>query len=209
MDSARVRPIFKVDFERYNIDRLLHFEENGNPENNYEILDRTIHYFKERHYPPRHIKFNKHKHKKNKWITNGIIKSVKFRDKLFIRLKNTPNNSDLYETLKTNLATYNKILKANIKAAKALYFHKMFLKYKKDIKNTLCTIKEIINRTKNKKKLPTFFKINNDLVSDPFKIVSNFNSYFSSIGPNLASEIEIPENLDFKGYLQEPVQLQI
>ena len=43
----------------------------------------------------------------------------------------------MYDTLKTNLAAYNKILKANIKAAKALYFHEMFLKYKKDIKKTI------------------------------------------------------------------------
>ena len=42
----------------------------------------------------------------------------------------------MYDTLKTNLAAYNKILKANIKATKALYFHEMFLKYKKDIKKT-------------------------------------------------------------------------
>ena len=29
------------------------------------------------------VKFDKHRHKKEKWITTGIIKSIKYRDKLY------------------------------------------------------------------------------------------------------------------------------
>ena len=31
------------------------------------------------------VKFDKHKHKKEKWITTGIIKSIRYRDKLRVK----------------------------------------------------------------------------------------------------------------------------
>ena len=34
------------------------------------------------------IKLNKSKHKKSPWITEGVIKSIKFRDNLHMKLKN-------------------------------------------------------------------------------------------------------------------------
>ena len=43
------------------------------------------------------------------WITQGIIKSIKFRDKLYFKMKQTPVNTQQYITLKINLKTYNGI----------------------------------------------------------------------------------------------------
>ena len=194
---------FKREFEEINIDQLLNLEADGNPDSNYNILDQTITKLKDKHFPCKTVRFDKHKHKKTRWITNGIIKSIKFRDKLFMRLKSTPLNSDLHGILKTNLDTYNKILKNNIKAAKTQYYHDILLKYKNDTKNTWITIKDIINRSKNKKDLPNFFKINGNLISDPTQLVSKFNQYFNSLGPNLASKIVPPNNLDYTHYLNE------
>ena len=53
----------------------------------------------------------KHKHKKSEWITKGIIKSIKFRDKLHNKMKTTARDSPDYNTYKTNISTYNRILK--------------------------------------------------------------------------------------------------
>ena len=41
------------------------------------------------------IKLNKSKHKKNPWITEGLIKSIKFHDRLHMKLK--PSNLTLVE----------------------------------------------------------------------------------------------------------------
>ena len=46
-----------------------------------------------------------------KWVTTGIIKSIKLRDKLYKQLKSIPVNSQEYNTMKINLKTYNQILK--------------------------------------------------------------------------------------------------
>ena len=61
--------------------------------------------------PTKLVKFHKHKHKYSKWITNGIIKSICFRDKLYLKLLKIALDSSNYEQLKIDLKTYNKILK--------------------------------------------------------------------------------------------------
>ena len=50
----------------------------------------------------------------------GIINSIKFRDKMYKRLRLTNCNSPMYETLEKNLKNYNCILQRNINAAKKI-----------------------------------------------------------------------------------------
>jgi hypothetical protein len=106
------------------------------------------------------------------------------------------------ESLRINLKTYNRILKKNIRLAKSQYYHNIFEKFKKDMKSTWVTIKEIINRTKNKKHLPNFFRIEGQNISDPQVIANKFNQYFNDIGPCLAENIQSP-NIDFASYLTD------
>ena len=160
---------------------------------NYNILDKILKELKEKHFPLKTIRFNKYKHKKNKWITKGILNSIRFRDKLYVKLRKTPMDSPLYNTLKINLGTYNKILKTSIRSAKLQYYHKTFMKFKKDIKHTWVTIKEIISQKRDKKKLPDFFKINDKNISDSQQIANHFNQYFNEIGPTLAKNITISD----------------
>ena len=60
---------------------------------------------------------------KSKWITYGILKSIKFRDNLYKQLKLTKPVLREYEILYTNLQTYNKILKRSIREAKQLFYN--------------------------------------------------------------------------------------
>ena len=65
-----------------------------------------------------------------------------------------------YNTLKINLNTYNKNLKKSIREAKKTYFYNSFKKYKGDIKNTWGVIKNILNKNRENKSFPHYFKIN-------------------------------------------------
>jgi exonuclease III len=110
------------------------------PNHNYETLDDILKSDINKHLPSKLVKYNKHKHKKEKWITKGIMHSIHFRDKLYKRLRNTPATNRLHETLKINLRTYNRILKKLIREAKKQYYQSCFDKYKNDIKKTWDTI---------------------------------------------------------------------
>jgi dimeric dUTPase (all-alpha-NTP-PPase superfamily) len=157
--------------------------------------------------PTKTVKYKKHKHKGNPWITSGLIKSIKFRDKLYQKLKKTSQESALYDQLKLNLGTYNKILRKAIREAQQLYYHSKFNSYKNDIKNTWITIKSIINKSKGKQDIPDFFLINGTKITYKQDIVNQFNKYFTNIGESLAAKISAPPNKTYKDYLKQPSRL--
>ena len=64
--------------------------------------------------PMKTVKCDKHKHKMTKWVTTGIIKSIKYRDKLYKQLKSIAVKSQEYNTMKINLKSYNQILKKTL-----------------------------------------------------------------------------------------------
>ena len=186
-----------------NIENKMVTNPNTNPNINYNTLHDIIVSGIRHHLPTKTVKFNKHKHKGAQWVTIGIIKSIKFRDKLYLKLKCTPSETALYNTLKINLKIYNKMLKKLIRTAKNIYYHSIFAKYKNDIKNTWITIKSIFNKS-HVKKFPDCFNINNVTVKDTQTIANKFNEYFTNIGPSLASKINPPANKSFKDYLINP-----
>ena len=94
------------------------------------------------------FKYNKHIHENTKWITAGIMKSKTFSDNLNHRLKTTPRNTILYQTVKHNISSYNRILQKLIRNAKKTYCYSCFTKYKNDLKNTWITIKKHIEEKK-------------------------------------------------------------
>ena len=177
-----------------------------NPNSNYNILDSILKTAMEKHMPIRYVKYNKHRHKKSNWITQGIIRSIKFRDTLYKRYRATSTDDPLHNTLKINLHTYNRILKQIIRKAKTSYYQSCFEKYKNDTKNTWKTIKTIINKDSAKTNLPETFKINNERESCPKKIADAFNNFFVQIGPELANSIQNPvSNISHMDYLLRPI----
>ena len=174
------------------------------PNFNYDNFNKILCDAYNKHLPVKNVRFNKYKHKKHKWITSGILNSIKFRDKLYNKLKKTTPDSPMLEIFTTNLRTYNRILKQNIRLAKRIYYENRFTKFKDDIKQTWNTIKDLIHKTRDKNKIPKYFLVNNVKIDDPQLIATEFNRYFVDIGPKLASNINAPVHLSFRNYLTDP-----
>ncbi len=173
------------------------------PNNTYNVLHIVIQDAKNKHMPSKLIKFSKYKHKRSKWVTFGIIKSIQYRDNLYKKLRITDPTSIGYATLKTNLNTYNKILKNSIRLAKRSYYHTIFAKFKNDIRATWKTINEILNRIKRKKSFPNFFRDGDNIVTNKLDITNKFNSFFTNVGTNLSNKINLPSKKSFKDYLNK------
>ena len=56
--------------------------------------------------------------------------------------------------------------------------------------NTWSTIKEILNKCKDKKDFPAFFTLNGENIEDKTEISNTFNNFFASVGANLSNSIE-------------------
>ena len=100
---------------------------NADTNINFEIIHDEIARAKNKCMPSKIVKFNKYKHKKSSWITQGLLKSIRYRDQLYKKLKLTNPNSPNYDTIKTNLKTYNLILKQNVHSAKQIYYETFFI----------------------------------------------------------------------------------
>ena len=109
-----------------NIMDLLQHDKDIDPNINYNILEKILIIGLDKYIPLNKVKLNKYKHKKTNWITYGIIRSIKFRDHLYRRLKQVDQNTPEYFNLKVNLSTYNTILKQLIREAKSNFYQAKF-----------------------------------------------------------------------------------
>ena len=85
---------------------------------------------------------------------------------------------------------YKKLFESIKKRSKKLYFSKLILKYKNNIKKTWQVIIEAIGKEKYKQQnLPKKILVDKKSITETESIAENFNIYFTQIRPNLAKDI--------------------
>ena len=105
----------KIEIDSYNCYNKLYKHQNEDPNLNYNIMHEEIMRAKNKYMPIKIMKFYKYKHKKSTWITQGLLKYIRYRDTLYKQLKMSDPNSPDYET--TNAIS---ILKRTIRAVKVV-----------------------------------------------------------------------------------------
>ena len=127
----------------------------------------------------------KTKHIQSPWITKGIAKSSKRKQKLYEKFLK-------HRTRETELAykSYKNLFKTLKKKAKKKYYSEKISKYKHDVKKTWSIMKELIGKIKLKSSnLPRRITVNEVDIFDKRKIANEFNAFFINIGSKLASKI--------------------
>ena len=195
---------FSMAVKNINFMGLLDRNLFTNPNETYHIIEREINKVKSKHLPTKTVKFNKYKHKKSPWITTDILNSIKYRDKLYSKLRKCNPDSQDYDIKKQSLTNYNKYLNKLIKNAKVSYYDNEFSKHANDIKNTWATINKIIHRKRKTNNSPSHILSNNKKINNSREIVDTLNEYFSSIGGSLASQIKQPQKR-YSDYLKQNI----
>ena len=154
--------------------------------------------------PTKRVKFNKYKHKKSSWITNGLIKSILTRDNLYRRWKSKHPNSILYSRLHDDFNKYSCQVNKLIRTVKSDYYQKEFEKFKGDIKKTWRMINSILNRNRKVNNFPSYIVGPNGKITDKQLIVNELNNYFCSIGQVLADSIP-PSSRTYSHYLKKQI----
>ena len=194
--------VLRQELTDCNLMTKINLEDHADPNQNYNILDKTVTELIDKYSTVKKIKFKKHKHKKSEWITDGIMKSIAFRDKLHMRLKQTSVQSDVYPTIKTNLATYNKILKSSIRSAKKLYYSKTFSQFRNDPKNTWKHINKLLNKSANNSTDIESLNVSGHPITAKRHIATELNKFFCNTGAAIASQID-ESHTPFTSYLKE------
>ena len=147
-DEISIRK-FNEELKLINIYDQLNKNLHSDLNENYEIFSNLITFAREKHLPKKSVKFNKRKHKKSKWITNAILKSINTKDKLYKRLIQADmGNTILYNTLKEEFNIYRATLRKSIREAKRAYYIRTFNTFKYDIKKTWSIINQSLSNKK-------------------------------------------------------------
>ena len=174
----------------------------ASPNDNYELFESIVVDNKSKYLAPKTVRFKKYKHRLSPWITDGILRSIKYRVKLFREVRCIPNGTDLYSSLSVNLS-YQTILKKTIRIAKCKYYADQFEKNKSNIRHTWSTIKEILSKKRNKKDCPNYFKLSDQHISDPMAIANHFNKFFANIGPELSKNLHSNSEKSVSSYMKQ------
>ena len=129
----------------------------------------------------------KQKHKP--WITKGLLKSIKHKNKLYkIMLKeNTPENAQQYKKYRNKLTHIKELAKKN-------YYEELVGKNSHDSGILWKTINDIVKFKRKSSSSPRQILTTNGKTNSPAKISKGFNDYFTSIANSLAADIPIASN---------------
>lgn len=112
------------------------------------------------------------------WITTGVVRSIRKRNKLHKLAKLKPDD----DLAKIAFINYRNTCNKLIKSLKRQYYQTQLQNSNKDIKKTWTLIKEICN-IKTKHDTPTELL---SVESTPKQSLNKINTYFTNIGKNLA-----------------------
>lgn len=144
-----------------------------------DIFISTVSSIINKHTVPCQISNRKRTHKP--WITPGLLRCIRFRDRLHLKLKKYPHNLTLQTSYKRYRNTCNQILNK----LKLKYERDLINKNKNNLKKTWEVIKDICHI--NKQRTTT-----HDLITikpNPLESVNHINRYFSNIGQSLAHKL--------------------
>ena len=197
-------PNRKLDIDMFcedvRINLVANTDNTFDESDNYKGLVKSIGDAQKKQIDSKRFKYNKYKHKKCKWITFGLLKSIEFRDNLYRELKKTPIDRDDYRNKKINLRTYNRIINRSKTYLKKRYYAEKFHQLKNNIKLTWRLINEVLGNNPNKS-ISTKFNINDKCITDQQEIANHFNSFFASIGTKISQQIKNHDQIDHRQYL--------
>ena len=137
------------------------------------------------------------------WITNGILNSIKRRNKL-LRKCIEAKEPDRKEILRTEYKTLRNRITYTLNMSKKNHFQHYFAENQNNIKKTWTGIKNIINIRNASKNQPSSMLIDKTMKTNPTDIAEGFNAYFSSIAEKLLPK-PTPGTKHFSDYLSERV----
>jgi len=121
--------MLKVKNELHSSDIYTKLDTNPNtdPNYNYNIIIDEINQAKNKYMTSKFVIFNKYKHKTSAWITQGLLTSIRYRDKLYKQIKLINPESSEYAILLVILKTCNSIFKTSLRKAKQIYYEFFFI----------------------------------------------------------------------------------
>ena len=160
----------------------------------------TLQLIVDKHVPRKLISQSKQKQFSKPWITNGILKSIKNKQGMYRThfLSNNPVKTAEYKKYANKLNHLKTV-------SKRVYYCKQFNLHRNNLKVTWKLIGTLIKRNTKGQMSPSRIIMNNKTFTNKLDIAEQFNKYFISVGPSLASTIDDYDEVPTKYINKSPV----
>ena len=162
---------------------------NSTVEEDFNRFNSTFKLIIDKHAPKSIITRKQKKLRQKPWITKGLLKSIRHKNKLYKTFITNKTESSFL-----NYKQYRNKLNHLLEIAKIQYYQISVIKNKNDSTKLWKTIHEILQT--NTKKTNTNFELVNDkqkkTTNEP-EIANIFNKFFSTVGSTMASQIQSPK----------------
>ena len=126
------------------------------------------------------VKINKKRHKRDPWMSYGILKLVNHKNKLYKELIKFDRDSTRFNNKKQEFNVSKNVLRRLINQAKNIYYSTQFENNKGDGTKTWRTVDNLLLREASKS-TPDAIIIEDKLSTDKGKITYAFNKYFATV----------------------------
>jgi hypothetical protein len=197
--NTKHKNIVTRDFSENNIQRFATqlamcdwtpISNSNDPEIAFNLFTDQFNHVHTQFFNPITIRFNKNVHKREKWMTVGLLKSRINKLNLAKICYTEPSavNKSKYKDYR-NL--YNKL----IRISKKMYYERVLNENIRNAKKTWEILNEVINKKRNLNPIESL-NVNGTVITDPKEMVDRFNLIFTSIAHEISSSIN-PEREDF------------
>ena len=190
---------FLLDVAALDMDAEIIVDNDG--ERSLDNLLTKINNLIDKYAPLKKITRAEFKQTRKPWITNGILTSIRNKDKLYHKYIKTkePNARAIIHTEYKLIKNRINVL---IHYSKKDYYSKYFNQYSNDIKKVWQGIKGIINIKTKDQNSPNCIEVKKELITDNTQISNEFNDYFSNVADNILKTNKTPILNTFDRYLK-------
>ncbi|EDO42599.1 predicted protein [Nematostella vectensis] len=196
------------DFSKFNSENFLYdmnqLDWNSLHQSTKTLNEKTedtihaIHSVIDKHAPMKIASRAKKRQLSKPWITNGILKSIKHKQKMY-RSHFFSKNQEKVIAYKQ----YSNTLSHLLNKSKKEYFHSQFISCKNNLKATWKLIGKLIQRKTKGQSAPSRITSGNRSFTNPSDIADQLNKFFTNVGTNLASQIKDDKSISPTSYIKQ------
>ena len=159
----------------------------------HQTLIRSI----DKHAPEKTLKLGRKSMIRDPWITNGILRSLRWQKQLYKEMLLSKSNVSTYR-----YKSYHNCLQKIMRSNRQQFLHKKCTEYRQNGRKLWQLINRIIGKKSNKHNTIESLKIDNLIKYDSKSITNSFNDFFASVGSNLAKQQDCSP-FELENYLKD------
>ena len=201
--KIRVRDMKKFDKSKFledlqKLEIMKPLNECESADSSYELFHNEFMKIIDKHAPYKTLSKKEIKMRKKPWLTYGIHKSIKAKNRLYGKYLKTKDNF-WYKRYKYHRDTLKNLIYKN----KKRYFKNYFEKCLNNSKQTWKGINKLLHNNQNKKSDEIFLNIKGEIITDQKRVADKFNDFYINIAQKLVDGLG-ETNSKIQDYLKNP-----